>query len=113
MRVSVTIGSAPAGEVPEKDQDDRQELQAHAPPHQLVAAPSAFYVAVDVAAHADQTSEQHAERGQAGDNHQDEQDVGEHHTLLYAVLSLIMPARATARASPRSRTPRRRDAGGR
>src|SRR6266849_4765392 len=77
MRVKVTIGSAPARQVPKKNQDDRQELQAHAPPHQPVAAPSAFDVAVDIAAHADQAGEQHAERGQSRQDHQEEQDIGE------------------------------------
>ena len=47
MRVSWTMRSAPAREVPQQDKANRQELQAHAPPHQLVAAPSAFNVAVD------------------------------------------------------------------
>src|SRR3981189_2640803 len=111
MRVSVTIGSAPASKVPKKDQHDRQELQTHAPPHQLVAAPTALDVAVDVAAHADQTGEQHAERGQSRDDHQDEQDVGEHYPLLCLVLSLIVPTRASACAGPGSRVPRGTGAG--
>src|SRR5918994_1922965 len=83
MRVNVTIGSAPAGKVPENDQDDGQELQPHPPPHEAVAALAALDGVLGIARHAEQTDEQHAERRQARHDHQDEQDVGEGHASLH------------------------------
>src|SRR4029453_7083332 len=79
MRVNVTIGSAPAGKKPENDQDDGQELQPHAPPHEAVAALAALDGVLGVAGHVEEADEQHAERRQARHDHQDEQDVGEGH----------------------------------
>src|SRR5688500_3857563 len=79
MRVNVTIGSTPAGKVPENAQDDGQELQPHPPPHEAVAALAAVDGVLGVAGHAEQADEQHAKRRQARHDHQDEQDVGEGH----------------------------------
>src|SRR5215217_6018302 len=91
MRVKVTMGSAPAGKIPENDQDDGEELQAHAPPHEAVAALAALDGVLGIAGHAEQADEQHAERRQARHDHQDEQDVGEGHSSLPVIPSEAGP----------------------
>src|SRR6185437_7383526 len=97
MRVSLTIMAlvaAALGEVPQQDQHDGEDLHAYAPPHQLVAAASALDAVAIAAAHGHQPGKQHAQRSEAGEDHQHEQDIDEGHDL--AVVARPAPRRAPA-----------------
>jgi len=112
LRVSVTIGSAPAGEVPEKDQHDRQELQAPRAHHiSLLLRPSAFDVAVDVARlMLIRPANSMPSVGQSRDDHQKEQDVwrGSSHSSSAPFYHSFMAGPRQPRAPPAqgSRIPR-------
>ena len=68
-----------ADERPEGHEQDRDQLQAHAPLHQTIAATPIFETVDRVVAHRKNTRHQDAESRQAAQYHKNEQYVGKGH----------------------------------
>lgn len=74
--------SGAAGEIPQRHQQDGDQLKAHAPRHQMIAAAGTRRRFRLIAAHRQDSHEQNHQGRQSGNNHENEENICKRHLRL-------------------------------